>query len=361
MKRLPPIPTPPAQKWREFRIRVMPVLVFVIGLVMVVFFWRQNIGSPTLQGTVASVSTDIVSPQTGKLVELKVARFQKVSRGETVAIIHPSDPRAPLALLQAEMDLFRTRLEPRLSQQRNSTDYERLRLEWLLQKAELASSRVNLARSENELKRNEQLFHEKLISEALYDLSLKTRELMQTEVDEKSRLIDDLEKGLKQLAVLGDPQATSPTGDTLGAAVKAQEEKLQQAQSILEPIVLVAPFDGMVSLVYRQQGESVMNGDPIIAINALESNRIVGYLRQPFFVEPEVGMSVEVRKRELRSVAHLAEILHVGVQIEPITNSLATIRPGSIMDVGLPIEISLPPGLKARPGEMVDLMLRPVR
>lgn len=359
MNRLPPIPTPPGQRWREVRIRIIPGLSFIAALALAVFLWRDNVASPTLEGAIEAVRAEVISPQAGTLTKITVARFQQVSQGDPVAVIHPTDPRTALDLLRAEIDLLRARLEPRLSQQRNSTDYERLRLELLLQKAELASDRVNLARAENELKRNQELFESKLLSEQLYDFSLKTKEQLETEVTEKAKLITDLEQGLQRLAALGDPDTASPTADAMLAAIQSQEQKLQKAQASIAPIVLTAPLDGVVSLVYRQEGENVMDGDPILVINSLESTRIIGYLRQPLPLEPEVGMHVEVRKRTPKAPAYHALIRHVGSQFEPITNALAMIRPGQAVDLGLPIEVSLPPSLKGRPGELVQLTLLP--
>ena len=37
MDSLPPIPTPPAQRWREFRIQVLPILVF-LGTVAIIAY-----------------------------------------------------------------------------------------------------------------------------------------------------------------------------------------------------------------------------------------------------------------------------------------------------------------------------------
>lgn len=359
MNRLPPIPTPPSRRWREFRMRALPLITFVAGVGLAIWLWRESLAAPTLQGAIEAVRAEVVSPHAGTLVELKVARFQTVARGDEVAVIKLSDPRASLDLLRAEIDLLRARLEPRLSQQRNSTDFERLRLELLLQKAELAGDRVNLARSENELARNVQLFDQKLISAHEYDFSLKTTQQLRTQVDEKSKLIADLEQGLQRLAALGDPATLSPASETLVSTMPAHEEKLRQAQDRLQPITLVAPLDGTISEVYRQEGENVMDGEPILVIHSLKSSRIVGYLRQPFPIEPVVGMPVEVRARRPKAPVCFAEILHVGSQFEAITNALAMVRPGSIIDLGLPIEISLPPDLKARPGEVVDVIIRP--
>jgi len=34
--------TPPAQRWREFRLRGIPVIVFLFGVAGVVFLWNKN-------------------------------------------------------------------------------------------------------------------------------------------------------------------------------------------------------------------------------------------------------------------------------------------------------------------------------
>ncbi|MEW6160951.1 MAG: hypothetical protein AB1813_26275, partial [Verrucomicrobiota bacterium] len=163
MSRLEPIPTPTAQRWREFRIQVVPVLVFLGAVCAAIYIWNTNISAPSFQGEAESTRTQVVSPQDGRILELKVSRFENVTKGDIIAVLQPSDPRASLAIIQSELDVLRLGTEPAVTQQRNATDYERLRLEWLLQKVELAETRHNLALAENELKRNETLFKDKII------------------------------------------------------------------------------------------------------------------------------------------------------------------------------------------------------
>ena len=55
----------------------------------------------------------------------------------------------------------------------------------------------------------------------------------------------------------------------------------------------------------------------------------------------------------------LSQILAVGKQFEPITNSLAMLRPGLLVDMGLPISAALPAAVKLLPGELVDMSIRP--
>jgi hypothetical protein len=43
MEPLPPIPTPLEQRWREFRIQVLPVVFFLSIVAALVFVWRSYI------------------------------------------------------------------------------------------------------------------------------------------------------------------------------------------------------------------------------------------------------------------------------------------------------------------------------
>jgi hypothetical protein len=72
-----------------------------------------------------------------------------------------------------------------------------------------------------------------------------------------------------------------------------------------------------------------------------------------------VGMSVHVATREHKSKKFWSEISQVGVQIETITNSLAIIREGALLDAGLPVIVDVPKGMQIRPGESVDLTFKP--
>jgi hypothetical protein len=100
-------------------------------------------------------------------------------------------------------------------------------------------------------------------------------------------------------------------------------------------------------------------GDPIVAIAALNSVRIVGYLRPPITCEPMVGMQVQVRTRGPHRETGSAKILEIGTQLETIAPALLGAAKLASIELGLPLGISLPADLKIRPGELVDLTLMP--
>ena len=140
-----------------------------------------------------------------------------------------------------------------------------------------------------------------------------------------------------------------------------QDEKLRLTEAQLNPSILKAPMDGIVSKVLRRSGETVLAGDPIITLSAPRAQRIIGFMRQPLPFEPKVGDPVKVyTRRPHRQVAD-ARIQQVGVQMELVTAPMRIRGFGTAMERGLPVLLNLPAGLEVHPGELVDLMIKPSR
>jgi hypothetical protein len=104
----------------------------------------------------------------------------------------------------------------------------------------------------------------------------------------------------------------------------------------------------------------VVEGEPLLTISALRSDRVVGYLRQPFPAVPEPGMAAVLTTRAWKRTRLIGTVSQIGAQLEYITNALAVIRAGSFVDSGLPVVIDLPSHATLRPGEIVDVEIRTV-
>jgi multidrug resistance efflux pump len=237
-------------------------------------------------------------------------------------------------------------------------NYERVRAELLQIRSELAIAKVNVAMASNQVHRNTPLYREKLVSEDIWDLSVKTRDAFQAEVEEKTKAVQEMEGRLTQLRSLGDPEA-SVSDPRITALLTRLEATQSVVSSNFGPITLVAPISGMVSAIIRQPGEYVLDGEQLLSVHSLWSERVVGYLRQPYPVEPAKGMSVQLTTRDKKRQQVWAEITQVGAQVEVITNVLAFVRQGALVDVGLPIVINLPHEARIRPGEIVDVYVKP--
>jgi multidrug resistance efflux pump len=232
------------------------------------------------------------------------------------------------------------------------------------QRVQLATARVKLELAEADLKRDEELFRDKIVSQQILDAARTARDALQTEIKERSTLVAEQEERLKSLNLgtngVAYPSDTTPE-DVLRASIKVQEEKLRLTEAELRPITLTVDMEGTVSAVHHRSGEAVLAGEPIVTLTAINSDRIIGYVRQPISFEPKVGQRVEVRARSLRRCVGEAEIVEVGAHMEPISAALSPLSNAHIHEVGLPVLVSVPRSQKLLPGEIVDLRILPGR
>ncbi len=355
MKALAPIPTPLSARWRVFRSQFLPVIVCLGSIATIASLWRSHTGQATMQGIGEGVRSAVSAPQTVRIQEWLVPPYEIVPAGAPLVVVSPADPRTDFDLLRSMHEMARVRSQPSLAQD-NAMNFERIRVELLKTKAELAIARVKLQQAERDVSRNGPLRKENLVAEDIYELSLNTRDALKAEVDEKAKAISVIEQRLEQLRSIGEPDTVR---DELGkhAWLTQLEQAQETAVKNLEPQTLVAPIAGMVSLPQRQAGEVVPAGEPLVTVNSLRSDNVVAYLRQPYRFDPQVGMTARVTTRTFQRQAFMTQIVQVGAQMEVLTNALATLRPGSTVDAALPIVVAVPPEINIRPGEVVDVVI----
>src|ERR1035437_2196852 len=116
---LKPIPIPPKQRWREFRVAYLPALMFLLLLLVIGWMWTRYVQPSTIIGEVETVRANVISIAAGTVQELKVDRLQSVTNGQELAVVTLLDPdqinaelgaiEADLRLMKARMDLDKTR------------------------------------------------------------------------------------------------------------------------------------------------------------------------------------------------------------------------------------------------------------
>jgi multidrug resistance efflux pump len=250
MNPLPTIPTRPAQRWREFRQRGVPGIVFLAGVAAVFYLWNKNLVPSSIVGEVQGTSANVASIAAGALTELHVDQFDRVIKGQSVAKVATTSPEnleAALGAIKADLLVMQARMTQ--DQERNNQSYQQLRMDLLSHRVDLAAARARLAFAENELKRNEILYKQNVASAFEYELAKDNRDALQAEVDERARLVDEFEMRLPELRP-GGPAVREPLiEDSISAAIAAQEEQLRRTE---DSITLRAPMDGIVSVVHRR-------------------------------------------------------------------------------------------------------------
>jgi multidrug resistance efflux pump len=242
---LGPIPTPPAQRWREVRLLYLPRTAFVLGIFVAAWLWTHAVAPATLVAEADTQQVDVRTLRTGMISGLSVGLLEQVQAGQVVGYIKPS-----------------------------------------VASASEASSPVNKS-----------------------------------------------------------PDAASKT-NAIG--------------SVVPPLPLVAPIDGVISAVLKHPGEMVEAGDAVLRITSKHAERLTGFLRQPLSFEPKPGMVAEVRTRNSPRRSAFTTITGVGAAMEAIPPSLLAamhLPEKPAPEHALRIHLAVPRGFPLRPGEHVDIIV----
>jgi multidrug resistance efflux pump len=356
--RLQRIPVPFAQRLQGARMRLVPILVFLGVMVAIATLWKDYVAAPSMVGQAEPVLAHVSSYKPGVLTELAVGRFQKVKAGDIIGQVMVTDPKilsSSLAVIQSEIELLRVSMDPIAKQQRTAMDFNQLQLDWMRERTRLATARVSLQLAESEYQRMETLYNEKIVAQRLFDQSKAAKERWENEVGELTKLVEKADSNLRLLQLTNAPDLAQVSVDPIVAAINVQKNKLKLTEDELSPVLLKAPVDGIVSSILLRSGEAVTPGQPIISIATETPVRIVGYLRMPIYSEPKAGMRVEVRTRGTRHEVGHAKVVEVGAQMENIPVAMLGAARLTGSELGLPVDISLPPNLNIRPGDLVDL------
>src|SRR5947209_7183056 len=98
---LPPIPTPVGQRWREFRIKAMPMFMFVCILGALFLTWSNYIAPSSIVGQVETNIVSVVTTMPGLLNDLALNRFDEVTKGQILGTVSTYDDEQINAQLAA--------------------------------------------------------------------------------------------------------------------------------------------------------------------------------------------------------------------------------------------------------------------
>ena len=360
---LPPIPTPTAQRWRQVRLVYLPRTVFALGVILAALLWSRWVTPAALVAEADIVGADVRPTQAGTLISLKVALLDTVKAGQVigqVAKVNASLLEPTLALIRAEMGMIAATMQGVTDRQRVALEFERLQLEWMGHRVELAALQGRQRQAEAEFNRLEPLHRAGMITLEAFDRVRIEREALSQQARQQAEMVTQIEPRIRGFTTPEKQAAGLSTDGAIAAAIKVQEAKLKLAEEQLNPEPLTAPIDGVVSLILRKAGEGVIPGEVVVRVTATRPAQITGFLRQPLPALPKPGTVATVRTRGHPRASGEAKVLQVGAAMEPITPSLLAalhLPPNQLVEPGLRVVLAVPAGMNLRPGEHVDVSL----
>ena len=376
--------------WRR---HVFSVLVWVGTTAAVVGLFYHRSQRFEVLGIAQGEVRQIVASCDGRLKIVPVKLFEKVNRGQIVAVLDDELLNAQIATVSAEIERLMAELIPTQDQleasaanletnwtadsRRFSIDVENARLRVLELITLLETDRIMLEDLALEVKIAQELLREDAIApyelqkaEALYSTLAK-------KIEENEHLMEqakqDLEQAQQRQGEFARRQPRHALVDSalepIRKAINVQEKLIDELLAQRKALTIRSPIDGVVIQIQgnanqaalRRQGESVLHmsgdavlaGEPILVVAEAAPSEIIAYATEEQINQIQEGMRVELIKDRRPAQIAQSQVTYVGPVVEQMP--LRLWRNPNIPQWGRPFLVKVPPKMKLTPGELVGM------
>ena len=370
------IHTPLSRRIQTLRRGVAPVLVWVVAVVVVVTLAGRSTRRIDAVGVAESRVVTVAPLVDGTLQGLSVELFDHTEADQIVGLIDDTLVRAQLVTAQAELSRLGADLEARRAelalesiqrelddlndQRRFVLNEEQARLAYLDRVVQQESDKVELNRLALVLGRQKRLIEQDAGDEATYDDVRLQHAALAKRIDEN---VEALEAARRRMDEAGrrwaDRVADRDAVDMaqilrpLHEAVTVQHGRILELTEQRKMLVLRAPLAGTVAHIFHRAGETVPSGDPVLAIAAESSRRVLAYVDERSAERVSVGAPVEVATRGYPRNVMRGQVVKVSAAIEEVPIRLR--RNPLFSEWGLAILVGDIPSDALRPGQALDV------
>jgi HlyD family secretion protein len=322
------------------RVRVMAVLAVVIAAAA---WWLlrgdgDRGGGLFASGTVEATDADLGFQMPGRVADIAVREGERVARGDELARLEARELSASLAAARSRLAAAEARLAEMTG---GSRPQEVATAEAALQ---AATQRTEEARREAERART--LFEGGAVSQ-------QTMQRAQTALDVAQA---DEEQARQRLALVREgPRAEAVTAQR--SLVEQARSEVALAEATLANAVVVAPFDGVVTLRHREPGETVGAGAPVVTLLDPDDRWVRIYVREDAIGRVHLGLSAEIRADTYPERVYEGEVVYVGSEAEFTPRNVQTTEERTKLVYPVKVRITGDPDFELKPGVPADVTI----
>jgi multidrug resistance efflux pump len=369
----------------RIRTHVLPVLIWMAAIVGIVVLFRHRAQRFEVLG-LAQVEVRQIAPTCrGRLVDVPVHLFQKVSQGQTLAVFNTvlddEHLEAELATLSAEIQHLVA--QSNAARSAYVAEVDTRRSEWVAERRAFAgdvvtakfrvleltklleSDRVMLEDLGLDIKRF--IFEAPLETDdaAVYELQkMKVKyNALAKKIEENERLLNRTQQELKEALQREDEfvrnnepyvgVSDKAAQDLMLRAMKVLEQRMDELNARREELVLKSPFDGVIRQIQGRVGEAVLPGRPVLTVAETIPRQIITYASQEQAKQIQEGTRLKLLKTGEPVQIASSHVVYLGPNIEQIPARLW--RNPNIPQWGRPVLIEIPQGFDLVPGEVVGI------
>ncbi len=378
---------------------IVPILIWLAAVAAVAALFYHRSQRFEILGIAQGEVREIAATCTGRLNSVPVKLFEKVRKGDVLAVIDTvldnEHLEAELNTISAETQRLQAELihtqhallaeaadmetDRIASRRRFAVDVENARLRVLELKAALETGRIILENIQldtqifmvqNFSDQNDAAYYERQKKKVQYDA-------LAQEIKENEQLLAQAENDLQRarqrmdefVALSRETPVVDSALNVIRSEIKVQEQRMQELLARQIALELKSPIDGVVSQVLRRpvrrtgegvvrqmlgsEGEAVLEGDPILTVAGSESSEVIAWVSDAHLGRVREGMTIELIKETEPARIASSRVTYLGPIMEVLPQRLWTIP--DVPQWGRPMLIPIPPGLNLIPGEIVGI------
>ncbi len=230
------------------KLRIIPVAIAVIAIIAWLVVRAQGNGDTMMaSGTVEATEAMLGFLTPGRIDSIGVREGQAVTRGTVLAWLDRNELAARRRAAEAQLASVRARL------QELEAGY---RTEEIAQgRSAVRAANERYTDAQREFERAERLFEGGAISEQQRDRTATNLEISEAELERAAEQLQLFERGFRLEQVASQH-----------AMVQQAAANLAQVDAALDHALIIAPFDGVISVRHREPGEVVGAGAVVLTL-----------------------------------------------------------------------------------------------
>lgn len=358
-------------------LHILPILVWLGVVAALVGLFQRRWETFEVLGVASNLMCEVSSVSDGRLKSVSAGLFEKVDKGQTVAVLDSSHIRAALATASAQIEQLTAQLAPtqnRLiaeaenqqtdfvaAQRRFAADVESNRLRVLELTTLVETDLIVLEDLVLEVKIAEKLLREQAIAPYELEKAKVQYEAVVKRIQANRDLSRQAEKNLtkaeERLSEFTSRQPQSVSVDDelelIRKSIKVQEYIIEELLVEREALTLTAPVSGIVNRIDGLAGETAIAGLAIMTIEKIRPDEIIAYVSQQQSGYIKEGLDVEIVLQTNPPQVSKSKVTYVGSTIEQMPERLW--QNPDVPQWGRPFLVKIPSQMKIAPGELVGI------
>ncbi|MBA4072654.1 MAG: ABC transporter substrate-binding protein [Gemmatimonas sp.] len=320
----------------------VPIAIVVIASVAAgaYFLLRDRSAGDGLSasGTVEATEASLGFQAAGRIERIRVNEGDRVKAGDTLAWLDRTELDARRAQARAQVNAAEAAL----------AEMERgARSEELAQAREADSTAAaRLADAQRDLARAQQLFRGGAASQEAFDKARFAAEVARSQREQAAQQLQLVQAG---------PRAERIAAQR--AMVQSAQALLRQVGAQLANAVVVAPFDGMVTVRQRQPGEIVAPGAPVVTVANFDDRWVRIYIAENRLGAVSIGEAATITTDTYRDRTYAGAVSFIASEAEFTPRNVQTTEERVKLVYAVKVRITGDTTLALKPGMPADVKL----